>query len=77
MVTILYNYAKVMGKDVSNIEGMAIQNFEDWTNTSAYAKTAVRWAFNQKIILGESSTTLGPKDTATRAQASIIISRVN
>ncbi|WP_312648399.1 CehA/McbA family metallohydrolase [Aminipila sp.] len=77
MVTILYNYAKVMGKDVSNIEGMAIQNFEDWTNTSAYAKTAVRWAFNQKIILGESSTILGPKDTATRAQASIIISRVN
>lgn len=76
MVTILYNYSKVMGKDVSNIEGMAIQNFEDWGKTSDYAKTPVRWAFNQRIILGESSTILGPKNTATRAQASIIISRV-
>lgn len=76
MVTILYNYAKATGKDVSNIEGMAIQNFDDWSKTSSYAHNPMRWAFNQKIIMGESATVLGPKDTATRAQASIIISRV-
>lgn len=76
MVTILYNYAKIMGKDVSNIEGMAIQNFDDWGKTSAYAKNPMRWAFNQNIIVGKSQQVLGPKDTATRAQASIIIERV-
>ncbi len=76
MVTILYNYAKTMGKDVSNIEGMAVQNFTDWSKTSAYAQTSMRWAFNEKIVVGKSAAVLGPKDTATRAQASIIISRV-
>lgn len=76
MVTILFNYSKVVGKDVTNIEGDAIKNFGDWSKTSAYAQTPMCWAYNGKIVLGKSSTILGPKDTATRAQASIIIDRV-
>lgn len=75
MVTILYNYAKIKGIDVSNVEGMGIREFNDWEKTSEYAQTPMRWAFNQKIIVGKSADTLGPKDTATRAQAAIIIQR--
>ncbi|WP_246213201.1 CehA/McbA family metallohydrolase [Aminipila butyrica] len=75
MVTILYNYAKAAGKDVSNVEGMAIQNFNDWAKTSEYAKTAMHWAFNEEIVRGKSAAILGPKDTATRAQAELIIQR--
>lgn len=76
MMTILYNHMKASGKDVSNIEGMAIQNFADWSKTSEYAKTPIRWAFNAGIVKGKTETMLAPKDVATRTQASIIIQRV-
>lgn len=67
MVIILYNYAKGTGQDVFNVEGMAIQNFQDWGKTSEYARNAVRWAFNEQVVRGKSATVLGPRDAATRA----------
>ncbi|MGN0711122.1 MAG: CehA/McbA family metallohydrolase [Anaerovoracaceae bacterium] len=76
LVTILYNYAKFKNLDVSNIEGMAVSEFNDWSKTSAYAQNPMRWAVNNKIVIGKSQTVLGPKDTATKVQAEIIIARV-
>jgi len=76
MMTILYNYMKASGKDVSNVEGTAIQNFADWSKTSEYAKTPICWAFNTGIVKGKTATSLAPKDVATRVQASTIMQRV-
>ncbi len=70
IAAILYRYAQATGNDTSfNSTG---ENFEDYHKVSAYAKPAMSWAIEKKIINGVTPTLLNPKGAATRAQAAQI-----
>ncbi len=71
LVRILYNYAADNGV---NVEGRADLNvFEDYYKISDWAYKEMSWAVDAGIISGMTPTTVGPKGTATRAQAMQII----
>lgn len=71
MAAMLYNYANYAGLDVTGVEGMAIREFRDYGNISAWAVTPIRWAMDSGILSG-SNRSFSPKADATRAQASKI-----
>ncbi len=71
LVRILYNYAADSGK---NMEGRAdLTVFDDYRAISDWAYKEMSWAVENSIISGMSPTTVGPRGTATRAQAMQII----
>ena len=70
---IIYNYAKYLGKDVSNIEGMAIYEFKDYENISGWALTSVRYCMNAGILNGNADGSYNPKGGTTRAELAKII----
>lgn len=70
MAVILYNYAKHTGcGDIQN--GTEILRFPDTGDVSDWAKQAMTWAVDKKIISGYGGK-LNPKGTATRAQVAQI-----
>lgn len=74
IATIVYRYAKSKGYDVA-LSGMAVREYEDYETISSWAKEAMQWAVNTKLITGKTSTTVNPLDNATRAEAATIIMR--
>jgi len=74
-MTILYKYADFIGSDVSNIEGMAINEFSDVNNISAWAKTAVRYGLNASVIRGRTDGSFDPQGTATRAEIATMLQK--
>lgn len=74
MAVMLYHYAKYMGTDVSNVEGMSIREFSDYGNISTWAMTPIQWAINNSIISGNPNGSFAPKDSATRAEAAKMVS---
>ena len=67
MATMIYNYAKYTGVDVS--KGKSIASFKDSNKVSSYAKNPMKWAYKNNIITGkDNGTRLDPKGTATRAE---------
>ncbi|MDO4314367.1 MAG: S-layer homology domain-containing protein [Oscillospiraceae bacterium] len=73
MVTILYNYAKYKGYDVSLVKGL--DNFTDRDRVSSYAVRAMQWAVANGTVTGTSDTTLSPKGGSTRAQVAAVLMR--
>ena len=71
LVRILYNYAKDKGVDVTGRADLGV--FEDEGKISDWAYEEMSWAVENKIISGMTATTVGPRGTATRAQAMQII----
>ena len=70
----LYAYATYKGEDTSNLEN--ISNIPDWSNVSTYAKTAVRWAIAEGILVpysGMSGYFYLPQSDATRAQTAYAV----
>ena len=74
IAAIMYRYAKAKGYDVTQ-GGMAVREFEDYETISSWAKEAMQWAVNAKLINGKTATTVNPLDNATRAEAATIIMR--
>ena len=74
LATILYNYAKFKGYDVSVGEDTNILSYNDAFDISEYAIPAMQWACGAGIIQGDGEN-LMPKDGATRAQAAAILIR--
>ena len=74
LATILYNYAKFKGYDVSVGEDTNILSYNDAFDISEYAIPAMQWACGAGIIQGDGEK-LMPKDGATRAQAAAILIR--
>ncbi len=72
LVMILYNYRKFAGEDVTKVNSSFIYQFEDFTEVSPWAKTAVEWAVYNKYLTG-SDGLLNPRATTTRAQTAQII----
>jgi len=72
-VTILYRYAKYKGYDISS--SSSLNAFADISNVSEYARDALMWAVENKIITGTSDTTISPKDYIERCQLAAILHR--
>ena len=73
MATILYRYAQYKGYDTTQ-GGMALREFADYENITAYALKAINWSVNIGLIQGNNNN-LMPSSRATRAQVAAILQR--
>ena len=73
LAAILYRYAQYKGYDVSASADLGA--YADAAQVSAYATAAMQWANASGLITGETSTTLNPQGSATRAQVATILMR--
>lgn len=71
--TILYNYAKYKGYDISG--GNHMDAFTDGNKVSSWAKKPMEWAIGSGLINGYGNQILAPTNTATRAQLATILQR--
>lgn len=75
MATLLFKYAKVMKLDTT-AGGMAIREYADYDQISAFASEALGWANAAGLIQGYTTdSTIRPQGTATRAQVAVILMR--
>ncbi len=73
MATILYRYAQYKGYDTTQ-GGMALREFADYENITAYALKAINWSVNIGLIQGNNNN-LMPSSRSTRAQVAAILQR--
>ncbi len=71
--TFLYRYSEYKGLDVSDKANLS--GYTDANAVGEYAVDAMSWAVANGLIKGVTDTTLSPKTTATRAQATTILVR--
>lgn len=74
LVTILFNYAKYKGYDVTLEEDTNISEYNDFKEISDYAIPAMKWAYESGLIKGYEQN-LMPKKTATRAEMATILNQ--
>jgi hypothetical protein len=67
----LYKYAVYSGSGVAATTNLS--GYTDSGKISSYAVTAMKWAVASGIISGTSATTLGPRNTTTRAQVVVML----
>ena len=72
LAVILYNYAKYKGIDVAVDENTNFLSFNDFWDTSEWAKPAMMWAIDRELIVG-TNWDLKPQGDAVRAQVATII----
>ena len=75
IVTLLYNYAKYQGMDVS--ASASLDPFTDAASVSAYAADAMQWAVGAQVMNGRTATTLDPQGIATRAEVAQLLVNFN
>jgi len=75
LASMIYNYAKLSGEDVSSTNEDKIKTFEDWNETSKESQEAMKYCYNSNIIGGKSDTVLDPQGKTTRAEVSALIQR--
>ena len=72
LATILYNYAKYKGKNVT--ANPDLSKYKDWHKVTGYAQPAMKWAIAKGVVNGkDNSTRLDPQGTASRAEATAMI----
>lgn len=62
-------------EDLDAGESGSLDDFADGDQVSTYARTAMEWAVGQKLLYGYENGTLGPRKTATRAEAAALFAR--
>ena len=72
LAVILYNYAKYKEIDVTVDENTNSLSFNDFWDTSEWAKPAMMWAIDRELIVG-TNWDLKPQGDAVRAQAATIM----
>ena len=78
MAVMLYRYARHEGYDTAQ-GGMAVREFADYDQISAYAAEAMTWAVEAGVLTGMTEDTLAPGQAATRvqtAQALLALSQI-
>ena len=75
MAYMMFRYAYFAGHDVSVYQTLEWAHFMDRHYVSDWAEDAMRWAVENRIIIGTSVVTLHPHGTATRAQCATILVR--
>lgn len=73
MAAILYRYAQHKGYSVSTTGSLS--GYADANAISNYATAAFHWICGRGIMEGTTTTTLGPAESATRAQVATILLR--
>jgi hypothetical protein len=73
IAAILYRYAQKKNVDTSTTNDLMA--YIDADEVSTFALDAVKWVNAKGIMTGRSSTTLNPKDNATRAEVSALLMR--
>ena len=73
IATIIYRYAQYNGMDTVTTEENL--HFADADEISEYAVSAMNWAVGTGLMKGKSTTTINPKDNATRAEIAAILQR--
>lgn len=74
LVTILYRYAQFKGYNMET-EG-DLSNYTDAAGVADWAKPAMLWAVERKLINGVTDTTLAPQGDAIRGQLAVILNRL-
>ncbi len=72
LCVMLYNYTQHIGVKTELAD---ISSYSDNNTVSDWAKDAVSWAVQEKIVTGKGNNTLAPQDGATRAEAAAVIRR--
>ncbi|QHI73853.1 immunoglobulin-like domain-containing protein [Aminipila terrae] len=72
VAVMLYNYAKFK-KLNTEVNKAAIEKMTDSENVSSWAKEAVTWTLDKKIMKGKGNNVLDPKGNATRAEIAQMI----
>ncbi|MBQ7986622.1 MAG: S-layer homology domain-containing protein [Clostridia bacterium] len=75
VASVLYLYAKYKGLDTNNVEDATIALFDDASEISEYAVSAIEFATRMGIISGKAQNTINPKDNTTRAEIAVILER--
>lgn len=75
LATVLYRYAKYKGENEGAEESSKVSSYDDFSEISEYAISAIEWACRSGIITGRTTSTIAPKGTATRAEVATMIMR--
>ena len=75
MAVMLFRFAEVMEEDIDTPQTLQWTRFNDRDSVSDWAEEAMRWAVHNGLLIGTSSTTLHPQDTAIRAQGATVLRR--
>ena len=73
IAAIMFRYAQYKGMDAVTLEENL--HFTDADEISEYAVSAMNWAVGTGLMKGKSTTTINPKDNATRAEIAAILQR--
>jgi len=73
IAAIMFRYAQYKGMDAVTLEENL--HFADANEISEYAVSAMNWAVGTGLMKGKSTTTINPKDNATRAEIAAILQR--
>ena len=71
----IMKYCEIKGLSVD--DRASLDRFLDQSEVGSWAKDAVSWAVSQNLISGRDNGTLDPKNTATRAEASSMLMRLD
>ncbi len=75
IAAIMHRYAQYKGYDVSVGENTNILSYDDFADISEYAIASMQYACGSGILRGKTTSTLNPKDNATRAECAAILHR--
>ncbi|MDD6024052.1 MAG: S-layer homology domain-containing protein, partial [Oscillospiraceae bacterium] len=73
MAAFMCRFARYLGLDTTVKDSSWMDRYTDAGAISAYARNSIGWCVETGIITGTSSTTVSPKDLATRAQVATVI----
>ena len=76
LITILFRYSRRL-RLLQNAERGDLTAFADFGEVSGYAADALSWGIGSGLIKGVSPDTLGPAETATRAQMAAMLRRLS
>ena len=74
LAVMLCRFAQSQGEDTAQ-SGMALQEFADAGDVSAFAREAMGWAVSAGLLTGKDGGRLDPQGSATRAEAAAILMR--
>ena len=75
IASIMHRYAIYKGMDVSVGESTNILSYDDFSDISEYAISAMQYAVASGLIKGKTDKTINPQDNATRAEIATILKR--
>ena len=73
LTTLFYRYAKFVNANTAVT--VDLEGYEDWHNTSSWAREAMQWAVAIGLVQGTGEKQLSPGGNATRAEVAAILTR--